>query len=82
MLAFPTLLANSADDKLVILFLFVQKKASTSYANCFLRRQSALNVQPIFWENISKCHLLKFLPSMLNVMKLVCSNSWNNYSTV
>ena len=43
----------------------------TFHANCVLRRQFARNVIVYFLgktkKNISKCHLLTFLPSMLNV---------------
>ena len=51
-----------------IVFFFPRKLTLRMYANC-LRRQSALNLKPIFWEKqkyISKCRLLKFLCSMLS----------------
>ena len=50
-----------------ILFIFPRKKDLTFYAYCLLNRQFALNVNLFSGENILKCHLLKFLPSMLSI---------------
>ena len=66
--------AKSADDKLLTLFLFPRKQDLTFHANCFSRRQFACNVISYFLEknkkNLSKCHLLEILPSMLSVKLL------------
>ena len=52
-LTFTTLLANSADDKLMILFLiFPTQQDLTFHANCLHWRQFAWNVKPVFWKNI------------------------------
>ena len=55
----------------VICFIFPRKQSLTLQANCLNRRQFAWNVKACFLEkirkNIWKCHLLKFLPSMLSI---------------
>ena len=64
MLPFTTHWANSADDKPMIFFLiFPRKQTLIFYANS----KFAWNIKSIFWGNkksTSKCHLLKFLPSI------------------
>ena len=72
-LNFTILWTNSADDKLMIffLFLFLRKYDLTCHANCLHWRQFAWNIKTCFLgnirTNISICHQLKILPRMLNV---------------
>ena len=68
-LTFNTLWAYSADNKLVIFFLFSQKTGFD--ISCKLSSlELAWNVKSFFLgkirKNISKCHLLKILPRVLN----------------
>ena len=80
-LAFTTLWAYSADDKLWIFFLILfppRKWALTFHANCLWWRQFAWNVKVEFlgknMRNIPRCHLLKFISSMLSIRTDMVSN--------
>ena len=65
-LTFTTLWLNSADAKLVVFFLFFSENRLWH----FMQTDSAWNVKVNFLgkirKNISKCHPLKLLPSMLS----------------
>ena len=68
-----TFWANSTDDKLMTVFLFYPENRFWHFMQrCLLRRQFIWNVKACFLEkirkNISKCHLLKFLPSILTII--------------
>ena len=53
------LCVDSADDKLMIFFLFPRKKDLTLHANCLLKLQILFSRKSK--KNISECHLLNFL---------------------
>ena len=58
-----------------IFLIFPRKQALIFHANCLLRRQFACNIKAYFLgkirKNISKCCLLRILPRMLSVKKLL-----------
>ena len=82
-LNFTTLLANSADNKLMIFCLiFPRKQDMTFHAKLFPLETICMKRQILFpgkgKKNISKCRLLKILPRVLSV-KLhlrVSENCW------
>ena len=59
-----TLWADSADNKLMIFFLLIlENRDLTLQANCLLCQVLFLRKN----KNITKCRLLKFLPSMQSI---------------
>ena len=77
-LTFTTLLANPADDKLVIFFFLFQENRIWYYIQIGDSMHELSN--PVFWKrnnkkNISKCFVLKFLPRVQSVkpMQLIGS---------
>ena len=67
-LVLSMLQANSADNKLMIFFLFFWENRIWFHANLLLSAKSYF-LRKIKKKNISKCRLLRFLPSMLSVKK-------------
>ena len=70
-LTFTTLLANSADDKLVIFFLLFPENRFWHFMQIVSSETICMKYQKLFsWKNkknISKCCLLKILPRVLSV---------------
>ena len=70
-LTFTTIWANSADNKLVIFSYFSQKTRSDISCKLSPLEIICMKCQNLFWrklrKNISLCHLLKSLPSVLSV---------------
>ena len=68
-LTFTTLWANSADDKLMIFFLFFQKIGFVISCKLSSKETICMKCQSLFYgtnkKNISKFCLQKFLPSVL-----------------
>ena len=73
-LTLTTQWADSADDKLVIFFLFFLENRSDTSCKLSPKETICMKCQIPFSrknkKNISKCHLLKFLPSMQSVKSL------------
>ena len=63
--------ANSADDKLMIFFLFFPENTISLFMQIVSPGDNLHDMSNLFSEknkkNISKCHLLNFLPSMLTI---------------
>ena len=68
---FTTLWVNSAGDKLIYFSYFSQKTGSDISCKLSPMETTCMKCQSLFSgqnkKNISKCRLLKFLPSMLSV---------------
>ena len=77
-LTFTTLLASSADEKLMTLFLlFPRKQDLIFHANCLIGDNLHELLNPVFYEKIRKlflCRLLKILPRVLSVKQLLPRN--------
>ena len=67
-LTFTTLRAYSADDRLMIFFLFFTENSIRHFMQIVSNFHEMSN--PVFFEknkkNISKCHLLKISPGVLS----------------
>ena len=78
LLTLTVLWTNSAEYKLMMFSYFSQKAGFDIHANCLLGRQGDNFHEmsnPVFQENIPKCHLLEFLPSILRVNSSVRMSS-------
>ena len=67
-------MATSADDKVVIIFLFSQETGVDISCKLSLKETVCMKCQILFpgenKKNISKCHLLKILPKVLSIKSL------------